>query len=44
MSDRGYDSDEFKKGKPPTFNGEMKKTQDAETWFLGMNKLFRLHN
>lgn len=35
---------EFKKVKLPTFNGEMKKSKDAEAWLLGMKKLFRLHN
>lgn len=28
-SDRGYLSDEFKKAKPPTFDGEMKNSWDA---------------
>lgn len=37
-------SDEFKKTKPPTFDGEMKKSRDAEAWLLGMNKFFRLHD
>lgn len=32
-----------RKKMPPTFDGEMKKTQDANAWFLGMNKLFWLH-
>ena len=36
-SDRGYFPEEFKKEKPPTFDGEMKKPQDAEAWFLGIN-------
>ena len=30
--------------KPPTFDGEHKKDEDAETWFLGMRKYFQLHN
>lgn len=34
---------EFKKEKPPTFDGEEKKVEEAETWLLGM-KFFRLHN
>ena len=37
-------SDEFKKAKPHTFDGEMKKSQDAEELLLGMNKFFRLHD
>jgi hypothetical protein len=28
------------KTKPPTFDGENKKEEDAETWFLGMKKYF----
>jgi len=36
-------SDEFKKAKPPTFDGEMKKPRDGEAWFLSMRKFFRLH-
>jgi len=42
-SDRGYLLDDFKKAKPLTFDGEMKKPQDAEAWLLDMRKLFRLH-
>jgi hypothetical protein len=30
--------------KPPTFDGEHKKDEDAETWFLGMRNYFQLHN
>jgi hypothetical protein len=30
--------------KPPTFEGEHKKDEDAKTWFLGMGKYFQLHN
>jgi hypothetical protein len=30
--------------KPPTFDGEHKKDEDAETWMLGMRKYFQLHN
>ena len=30
--------------KPPTFDGEHKKDEDAETWVLGMRKYFQLHN
>ena len=41
---RGYFPDEFKKVKIPTFDGEMKKSQDAKAWFLGMNTFFRLHD
>jgi hypothetical protein len=30
--------------KPPTFDGEHKKEEDAETWLLGMKRYFQLHN
>ena len=43
-SDRGYFPDEFKKAKPPTFDGEMKKPWDVEAWFLGSRKFFKLHD
>lgn len=36
--------DEFKKSKPPTFNGELKKPEDVEAWFLGMKNFFELHD
>jgi hypothetical protein len=29
--------------KPPTFDDEHKKDEDAETWFMGMRKYFQLH-
>ena len=34
----------MKKIKPPTFDGENKNDEDAETWMLGMRKYFQLHN
>lgn len=43
-SDMVYFLDEFKKVKPPSFDGEMKKSQDGEAWLLGMKKFFRLHD
>jgi hypothetical protein len=33
---------EMNKIKPPTFDGEHKKEEDAETWLLGMRKYFQL--
>ena len=42
-SDRRYISDEFKKENPPTFDGGLKKPEEAEAWILGMKKLFELH-
>jgi hypothetical protein len=29
--------------KPPTFDGEHKKDEDAETWLLVLKKYFQLH-
>jgi hypothetical protein len=35
---------EMNKVNPPTFDGEHKKDEDAETWLLGMKKYFQFHN
>jgi hypothetical protein len=35
---------EMNKIKPPNFDGEHKKDEDAKTWLLGMIKYFQLHN
>jgi hypothetical protein len=35
---------EMNKIKPPTFDGEHKKDEEAKTWLLGMRKYFQLHN
>jgi hypothetical protein len=35
---------EMNKIKPPMFDGEHKKEEDAKTWLLGMRKYFQLHN
>jgi hypothetical protein len=35
---------EFKKAKPPTFDGEIKKEEEVEAWLLGLRKYFRVHN
>ena len=43
-SGRGYFLDEFKKSKPPTFDGDLKKSEDAEAWLLGMKKFFKVHD
>jgi len=43
-NDKEYLSNEFKKEKPPTFDGEMKKSKDVEACFLGMRKFLRLHD
>ena len=42
-SDKGYFLDEFKKVKPPIFDGDLKKLEDAKAWLLGMKKLFEVH-
>jgi hypothetical protein len=48
IKNRRYGMDELKgemnKIKPPTFDGEHKKEEDVETWFLGMRKYFQLYN
>ena len=36
--------DEFKKARPPTFNGEVKTGQEAEAWILGMRKYFQVQD
>jgi hypothetical protein len=35
---------ELKKIKPPNFNGEHRKGEEAEAWLLEMNKYFQLHD
>jgi hypothetical protein len=35
---------EMNKIKPPTFDGEHKKDEDAKTWLLGKRKYFQLNN
>ena len=37
-------SGEFKKIKPPTFNGENKKGEEVESWLSGMKKHFQIYN
>ena len=36
--------DEFKKAKPPTFDGEIKIGQEAEAWILGIKKYFQVQD
>jgi len=33
--------EEFKKAKAPTFDGEIKKSEEEEALFLGTNKYFK---
>ncbi len=35
---------EFKKIKPPTFNGEVETGEEAEAWLSGMKKYFQIYN
>ena len=37
-------SGEFKNIKPPTFNGEIEKGEEAEAWLSGMKKYFQIYN
>ena len=39
---QNHSRDEFKKERPPTFNGERKNGQEAEAWLLGMRKYFQV--
>ena len=39
---RDHSQDEFKKAKPPTFDGEIKTRQEAEAWLLGIKKYFQV--
>ena len=34
---------EFRKIKPPTFDGENKRAEDVESWLLGMRRYFQLY-
>ena len=36
--------EEFKKIKPPMFNGEVDKGEEAEAWLSGMKKYFQIYN
>ena len=36
--------DEFKKAKPPTFDGVVKYGQEVEAWILGMKKYFQVQD
>jgi hypothetical protein len=35
---------EFKKARPPTFDGEINKGKDFEAWIFNLKKYFRVHN
>ena len=36
--------DEFKKDKPPMFDGEVKTRQEVEAWLLGIKKYFQVQD
>ena len=36
--------DYFKKERPPNFNGEIKTSQEAKSWLLGMKKYFQVQD
>ena len=44
MHHRDRSWDEFKKAKPPTFDGEVKIGQEAEAWLLGIKKYFQVQD
>ena len=37
-------SREFKKIKPPMFNGEFEKHEEVKSWLSGMKKYFQIYN
>jgi hypothetical protein len=39
-----HDPEDFNKSKPPTFDGEIKRGEEAEVWLLGLKKYFRVHD
>jgi hypothetical protein len=41
---KSHEPKEFKKSKPPTFDGEIKKGEEAEVWLLGLKKYLRVHD
>jgi hypothetical protein len=41
---KSHDPEEFKKSKPPSFNGEFNKGEEADVWMLVLKKYFRVHD
>jgi hypothetical protein len=41
---KSHDPEEFKKSKPPSFDGEIKKGEEVEVWLLGLKKYFKVHD
>jgi hypothetical protein len=38
---KSHKFEEFRKAKPPSFDGEIKKGEEAEAWLLGIKKIFQ---
>ena len=43
MSHKDRPYGEFKRAKPPTFDGEIKTGQEVEAWLLGIKNYFWMH-
>ena len=41
---QNHSRDEFKRARPPTFNGEIKNRQEVEAWLFGMRKYFQVQD
>jgi hypothetical protein len=41
---KGHKFEEFRKSKPPSFDEEINKAEEAEAWMLGVNKYFRFND
>jgi hypothetical protein len=41
---KGHKFEEFRNSKPPSFDGEIKKGEQAEAWLLGLKKYFKVHD
>jgi hypothetical protein len=41
---RRHNFEEFRKAKPPSFDGEINKGEEAEAWLLGLKNYFRVHD
>jgi hypothetical protein len=41
---KNHDPEEFKKAKPPSVDGEIKKGEEVEAWLVVLKKYFRFHD
>jgi hypothetical protein len=41
---KSHDPEEFKKSKPPTFDGDIKKGEEEEVWLPDLKKYFKVHD